>query len=326
MKICFVDKTNFQYDSNSLYSEKLRGAESVIINLSTALSKIGHKITVINNCPNSSIINGINWLNIKSKIKIENFDVVIANGDCNLFKFAKSKKYILFSHSIQSLEKFIRKRQMFSYIKYKPKICFLSKYHKINRTKLLYIFGEINLRWSVDEIFLNTKILNKIDNKLAIFTSRPDRNLKMLIDIWEKFIIPKKKDLKLLVTNDNSEYKDKSIKKRDLGDQRNLIKDLQSSRIALIPGHKAELYCLAAEEAKELCVPIVTFGIGSLSERVEHEKSGLIAKNALEFAEYTFELFNNYNLWKSIRNNLISQRGKNTWNKVAEELINQIKI
>ena len=131
MKICFVDKTDFQYDSNSIYSEKLRGAEAVLINLSFALNKIGHDVTVINNCPKSALINGINWINIYSKIKIDKFDLVISNGDCNLFKFANSRNNILFSHSIQSLEKFIRKNQLISYIRYKPKICFLSKYHKI---------------------------------------------------------------------------------------------------------------------------------------------------------------------------------------------------
>ena len=54
---------------------------------------------------------------------------------------------------------------------------------------MLHIFGEINLEWAVDEIFLKTNVLENIDNNLAIFTSRPDRNLKMLLDIWEKFII-----------------------------------------------------------------------------------------------------------------------------------------
>ena len=49
MKICFVDNTNFQYDSNFLYSEILRGAESVLINLSSTLSNNGHKVTIINN-------------------------------------------------------------------------------------------------------------------------------------------------------------------------------------------------------------------------------------------------------------------------------------
>ena len=324
MKICFVDNTNFLYDSNSIFSEKLRGAETVLINLSKALNDMGHNVSIINNCPKPSIIEGINWININSKINIDNYDFVIANGDCNLFKFARSNKNILFSHSIQSLEKFLRKKQFFSYIKYKPKICFLSNYHKINRSKLLYLFGEINLRWSVDEIFLNTNLEESIDNKLAIFTSRPDRNLKTLIDIWTNYIIPKNKELKLMVTDNNFDFLDKSILKRKLSDKKNLITDMKYARMMLLPGHKAELYCLAAEEAKELCIPIVTLGIGSLSERVQHERNGLVAKNHKQYSEFIIELFNNFKLWQSFRNNLISQRGKNTWKKVAEELINQI--
>ena len=45
----FVDKASFVYDANSLYSKELRGAESVIINLSNALAKLGNQVTVINN-------------------------------------------------------------------------------------------------------------------------------------------------------------------------------------------------------------------------------------------------------------------------------------
>ena len=56
MNICFLEKTNFEYNSKDLYSNKLRGAESVLINLSSALAKNGHKITVINNCPKNEII------------------------------------------------------------------------------------------------------------------------------------------------------------------------------------------------------------------------------------------------------------------------------
>ena len=325
MKICFVDNTNFQYDFYSIYSQDLRGAETVLINLSLALSEIGHKVTIINNCPKPSIINDVRWININSNLDIENYDLVISNGDCNLFRFANSKNNILFSHSLQSIEKFIRKKQLISYLKYKPKVCFLSKYHKNNRSKLLYFFGEINLRWSVDKIFLDTNASDNICNNLAIFTSRPDRNLKMLIDIWTKLIIPNNDKLRLLVTDNSYDYSEKSIIKRKLSDQRDLVKDLQSARMILIPGHKAELYCLAAEEARELCIPIVTLGIGCLAERVDHEITGFIANNQNEFANYTLNLFNNDNLWKKIRNNLIERKNSTTWKMVAKELVKQIK-
>ena len=110
MKICFVDNTAFIYDSHSIHSEKLRGAESVLINLSSALNNNGHKVTIINNCYENKKINNINWINISKSNSIDKFDLVIANGDCRLFKFAQGQKYILFSHSLQSIEKFVRKK------------------------------------------------------------------------------------------------------------------------------------------------------------------------------------------------------------------------
>ena len=102
-------------------------------------------------------------------------------------------------------------------------------------------------------------------------------------------------------------------------DKNELINDIKNSRMMLVPGHKAELYCLAAEEARELCVPIVTLGIGSLRERVQHGKTGFIAKNIDEFTHYTLELFNNNNLWNEIRQNLFIMRGKYNWKLSAQK-------
>ena len=38
LKICFLDLTKFQYSLSDRYSHKLRGAESILINLSENLS------------------------------------------------------------------------------------------------------------------------------------------------------------------------------------------------------------------------------------------------------------------------------------------------
>ena len=323
MKICFIDNTIFKYNSNDLYSKNLRGAETVLINLSNSLNELNHDITIINNCPNSEIINGIKWIDINSNFSVKNYDLVISNGDCRLFKYANSKKNVLFSHSIQTIEKFIRKKQILSFIKYKPKVCFLSNYHKINRSRLLYSFGYINLRWAVDKIFLSSSIPKNIDNDLAIFTSKEDRNQNLLIEIWKNDIFPKNKKLKLLINSQNNN-KNYNIINRIQQNQNELLKELSKARLFLIPGHKAELFCLAAAEASQMCIPIVTLGYGCLSERVIHGKTGYIAKNNNEFAKYTLELFKNDHLWQSMRNNLEKIRSKIKWNNVAEDLINQI--
>ena len=92
----------------------------------------------------------------------------------------------------------------------------------------------------------------------------------------------------------------------------------------ILPGHKPELFCLAAEEARELCVPIVTLGIGSLSERVNHNKTGLVAKNKNEFVDFVIELFKNDKLWLSLRSNLMKLRNSRNWDCCAKELLKNI--
>ena len=47
----------------------------------------------------------------------------------------------------------------------------------------------------------------------------------------------------------------------------------------LNPGHKGEVFCLVAEEARTMCLPIVTMGIGSLHERVIDNVTGYICND-----------------------------------------------
>lgn len=326
MKICFLDKTPFFYNSSHLNSPILRGAETALINLASTLNNLGHDITVINNCPKNETISNINWININSLDTQLIFDLAISNNDCRFFDKVISNKKILMSHSIQSFEKFLRKNQFFSYFKHKPKVALLGNYHKKKRSFLTRCYGFFYLDYGVDNIFIKTKIDDNfvVDKDLAIFTSRPDRNLDLLIDIWKSKIYPKYSKGKLLVTPTKKPIDDCNIFFRKLLDRENLIKDLSKSRILLIPGHKAELYCLAAEEARELCVPIITLGLGSLSERVQHGKTGFIAKNINEFAKYTLEIFSNDSLWNDLRSNLIKLRGSKSWMKCSKNLIENI--
>jgi glycosyltransferase involved in cell wall biosynthesis len=324
MKICFLDNSIIPYTYNDLNSKNIRGGENAIIHLSNELSKLGNEIVVYNNCKNCCTVNNVKWLNIHQANKRTYYDLAFTNNDISLFNKISAKKYIAFSHSIQSIEKFIRKGQLFSYLKYKPKIVLLGKYHKENRNYLLKMFGTINLEWAVDPLLLETKLdANLIENR-AIFTSRSDRNLEILINLWKKDIFPKNKSIKLYSTPSELIDNDYNIFARDFKDKQTMVKDLLKSKVLLVPGHKGELYCIAAEEARELCIPIITLGIGSLSERVEHGITGFIAKNCQEFAYYTLKIFNDENLWKDLRDNLIKLRGSKKWGNVALNLLRQL--
>ena len=253
-----------------------------------------------------------------------NFDIAVANADMRLLDTIAAKKKFIISYSLQSIEKFLRKGQLISYFKNKPTILLFGKYHMKNRSKLLSLFGSKIIDIAIDDLFLNTKLTNNIDSNIAIFTSRPDRNLDILIKIWSENILPNFKNAKLLTTPTEVVSQSSNIIFRKMDSQENLIKDLLRSKVFLAPGHKAELFCLAAEEARELCLPIVTLGIGSLSKRVTHEKTGFIAKNNKDFADYTIELFKNKDLWNSIRANLINLRGSNNWKSSTKVFLDSV--
>jgi glycosyltransferase involved in cell wall biosynthesis len=250
--------------------------------------------------------------------------VAFTNNDIKLFDKIVAKKYVAFSHSIQSIEKFIRKGQLISYLKYKPKIVILGKYHNKNRNPLLKMFGTINLQWAVDPIFLESKLDENLIQNRAIFTSRSDRNLDILVKIWKENIFPVNQSIDLYTTPSDLVDNKYNIFARKFGDKFSMVKDLLKSKVFLVPGHKGELFCIAAEEARELCIPIITLGMGSLSERVHHGKTGFVARNKEEFVNYTLKIFNDKNLWKTLRNNLINLRGSKKWSIVASDLLKQL--
>lgn len=324
MKICFLDNTPVPYTANDLNSKLIRGGENAIIHLSNELSKLGNEVEVYNSNKNDSTIDDVKWFNLSSANKNSTYDVAFTNNDIRLFNNVIARKYVAFSHSIQTIEKFIRKGQLFSYLKYKPKIVLLSDYHRKKRNYLLKLFGTINLNWAVDPLFLKSELNDNLIENRAIFTSRRDRNLDMLIKLWIKNIFPKNKSVKLYTTPSELIDNNYNIFERNFGDKKLMIQDLIKSKVLLVPGHKAELYCIAAEEARELCIPIVTLGIGSLSERVQHGITGFVAKNYEEFAYHTLKLFNDDKLWKNLRHNLIKLRGSKKWSKVAINMLNQI--
>ena len=160
------------------------------------------------------------------------------------------------------------------------------------------------------------------DLTLIIVTYRSEALILKNLSILKKFKV-------IIVDNSNSEKlelitNDYNIFARKFEDKTTMVKDLLKSKVLLVPGHKAELYCIAAEEARELCIPIVTLGIGSLSERVHHGVTGFIAENNEEFAYYTLKIFNDTNLWNKLRDNLLNLRGTKKWSMVASNLLNQI--
>ncbi len=328
MLIYFLEKS-IPFNGNDLDNSKLGGTEKTLINISNELAKNNTlKVKVFNENLNNTIINDVEWVNINDSFNYKSPDVLIAFSDMNLFNYFKSGKKFLWSHSIQNIEKFFRKRQILPYIKHKPVLILEGDYHYKKRSIFTSFFGKKILKLAPDYEFINTNIdLNNIPSKNCIFTTKSDRNLDILLKAWEK-ISKNNEDAKLFINPPyklNEKLTKQNVLIRNKGDKKDLINDLKSSRLMLLPGHKGEVFCLAAEEARELCIPIVTLGYGSLYERVIHNKTGFIANNIDDFVNYSIQLLNDDNLFLHLRKNLFNLRNSRNYSNVADDLIKIIQ-
>ena len=328
-KIYFIENS-FNYNAQYINDSTIAGSEKTLINITNELGKNENLlIKVFNNTTKPKLINNVHWLNISQIEKNDNPDFVISMSDANLFYKLSGKKNYLWSHSVQNFEKFLRKKQLIPFIKFKPVMILEGDYHYKTRSLITSFYGKKILKIAADYDFINTVIdIDLIPPPNAIFTTRSDRNLNFLIKSWIE-IKKSNKNAKLFINPPhtlNNEERVNNIIVRNKGIKHLLIKELLNTRLFLSPGHIGEVFCLAAEEARELCIPIVTMGYGSLYERVEHNVTGFIASNKYDFIKYSNDILNDESIYKDLRKNLFSLRNSRNYENVKRDFLKILNI
>jgi len=79
-----------------------------------------------------------------------------------------------------------------------------------------------------------------------------------------------------------------------------LIQELLQAKLMLYFGHKDETFCLAASEAMACGLPVVTRGIGSLAERVGHNKNGIVSGKDSVLAHSVLDLLADASRWNRL--------------------------
>ena len=317
------------FNGNDLNSEKIAGSEKTLINISNEIAKNKNiKVKVFNNTKEQININDVEWCNIKNILNFKKPEFLISMSDINLFPNYKCKKY-LWSHSVQTIEKFIRKGQLIPFLKHKPKIILEGDYHYKNRSWMTSCFGKDILKISADDDFINTTIdVHNIPKNNVIFNTRPDRNLKVVLEAWKT--IKKKVNNAILYINPPYELTKEEInldiRIRHKGSKFDLIEDLKNSKLMLNPGHKGEVFCLVAEEARTMCLPIVTMGIGSLHERVIDNVTGYICRDLDQLISKSVSILKDDKLYLTLKSNLYEKRKTRTYKEVAYDFLKILNI
>ncbi len=325
-KIVIIDNSNLSYSGDDIDGSIIRGTEASLILLAEQFVKMNFEVDYCNCINDIKKINGVNYFNKKliNKNKIYNLAIVIS--DANEFNRVSSIKRAVFSNSNQPIEKFIRKKQLIPFLKFKPTLITLCDYQFKKRSFFTSFYGKKNIPITVDPKFLKIEIDEYyLPKKNVVYNIRSNRNLDQLIKIWCEKIFPVNNEFKLYITPDliayNNYHKENNIFLRTITSRSDMINELKNYRALTYLGHKSDIFTLTAEEAIKLCLPVVTFGIGSLKERVTHDETGFIAKNEQEFADYTIRLLNDDNFYLNLKRKMSKKRKENDWNSIANEWV-----
>ncbi len=320
--VLFIDNSKSDFTGNDLNTPKVRGTESSLILLAESFVKKDISVRVLTETKKEESINGVIYSN-KNLQSVSNYDLCIAVSNANLFKNIKSKKKVVWSNSLQPFEKFLRKKQLSSFIKYKPEVVTMCNYQYQNRSFLTSMFGKHMISLSVDPRFYNESVnLYDIPGPYVLNNVRSLRNLDWLIKIWINDFHNKSGKATLNI-NPNLVVYSKVMRKaqiyeREYGSRDELIEELKQARVFAYTGHKSDIWVLTVEEAVQMCVPVVTFGIGSVEDRVIHNETGFIASNDKEFAYYLEKLLFDDDFYLSIRKKMLRRRGFQNWDSIAD--------
>jgi glycosyltransferase involved in cell wall biosynthesis len=173
----------------------------------------------------------------------------------------------------------------------------------------------------------------------AIFASRPELDLKSLVEVWAKHILPRVPGAILdvygvhrlaggqnawdvwegsfLPAGQSPQIK-QSVRVHPTLGRAELNEALRSSRVVLHPGHRLEAFCLTLAEAQALGVPAVVGPIAAVPERVIDGVTGFHRADPREFAEATVAILTDDGLWRRLHQAALRERQGITWSEVAE--------
>ena len=325
--IIIIDNSDLSYSGNDINGTLVRGTEASLILLSEQFVRMGINVDYCNSIQKNSKVNGVNYFNKNDIVKQKQYDLAIAISDANEFRRVSSLKKAVFSNSNQPIEKFIRKKQLLPFLRFKPTLITLCDYQYKKRSFFTSFYGKKTIPITVDPKFLDIEIdHNFLPEKKVVYNIRSNRNLNHLIKIWCDKIFPSNNDFRLYITPNLIDYnhfhKKNNIFLRTIGSRSEMIDEMKNYRALTYLGHKSDIFTLTAEEAIKMCLPVVTFGIGSLKERVSHNETGFIAKNDQEFADYTIKLLNDDDFYLDLKKKMKNKRKDNNWEFIANEWVN----
>jgi glycosyltransferase involved in cell wall biosynthesis len=314
------------FSGETLRTQSMGGTESSIVQLAEALAKRGHDVCVFNAIAAPRQEFGVEWRPYAQAASYARREIGIAVANPKLFNGLAFRSHIFWLHNPLKSWRQIRRGNVGILIRTRPHFVLLGEYHKAHVPRWFPSDGRTVIHHGVHEDFFRTRPAAAPPPPRAIFTSQPYRGLDWVLGLWPK-IKSQVPGASLDIFAPKAHQAEANSKKAALDGVRfcgsiahaELVKELATVRVQLIPGHRDETYCLAAAEAAAAGVPIVTLGTGSLPERVRDGKTGFIARGREAFVTGVVGLLSDDRLWNAMHRACLEDTSLAGWDARAEE-------
>jgi glycosyltransferase involved in cell wall biosynthesis len=333
MNILINCPSKFDISSNKLGT--VGGIESLNVALARKLVKLKFNVILSTFCSKKIKINKLTNIPINKIIenkKNYRFDLIISSNDSTIFDHFSNSKKIFWLHNPLQIEKSIRKNQLFSLLRNRPKVVFVSSYLESITSKLFFFSERLIISNFVSNDFINKKI-NFNRKQIFVWSVQRNKGLKDTLNIWINKISPfyKKAELHIFGSDElekNFDKKKLRFKKIFFKGRvkRKILKDTYNKSLAMICLGYDETFCLNALEGNSCGLPIITFGKTALGDYVINNKNGFIINNYNDLSSAIIKMIqiNKIKHKKLIRNSVVLSKDYllnkiiNNWLKILK--------
>jgi glycosyltransferase involved in cell wall biosynthesis len=334
-----IADTTSHYDGRYLETRPLGGTESSVIRLARELARRGHKVTVFTNCDGPADWQGVSWRSLKSPAPAT-CDLYIAAQHPHLLNFVRRPRrralWVLWQPN--HLKHY--KHGWWRMWRYRPIPILISLHQvKIYSPTLPRRNPQIVIPLGLPEDVRGKPHLQMPPPRRALFASNPQRNLRELIEIWARAILPRVPDAVLDVYGNNGLQAGENAWQKWEGDvlpagmspavkasvqihraatRTELIDVMRQSRVMLYLGHKVEAFCLSVAEAQALGLPAVVAPVAAVPERVLDGLTGYHHAEPYRFADAAVALLTDDELWRRQHEAALRYQQGISWSECAD--------
>jgi glycosyltransferase involved in cell wall biosynthesis len=299
----------------------LGGIETACLELSDALAARGHELTILGEPSSRRLARGIS----DTELAQMQGDALLVCNDMRLFNGGTFAQRILWIHNPLSFEKAFRKGQMLPIWSKRPAAVFGSASSRDSFPSVFTFASRTIIPLGVTQEFSHVTDQRSGPPRFA-FVSQAQRGLKKTVETFGSIVRAQQEDAQLHVFGSTpSDIGISEERARAIGvyfhprcGKDELAKVYAGTTALICIGAKDETFCLAAAEAQCAGVPVLTLGIGSLSERVSHGLNGLIASSFEELGQQALALCRDEELLGVLKAGALTQRGAFTWARSAK--------